>query len=137
MSTEFMGMTAKETESYKKIKTLLSTFKQNHPDVQGQMVVIFPEGLPVANSWEGEMDEILIGAVAAAIKLTFEHLCVNLKKGKLNRLFINSEKGKIVIQNTGTRAILCSIMNFDVDQYRLIFMTSVLGNEIAKILGGP
>ena len=89
-----------------KLQALITDFSQKQPDVAGQLVMAYPAGVPIANTWGGEVDPILIGAISAAVKLTFQHLCDNLKRGQLKRVFINSENGKAIIQNAGPKPSL-------------------------------
>ena len=135
MSSDFVGLSKNQTQTNERIKDLLIEFGSKQKDVQGQMVVIFPSGVPIANTWSGDINEILVGAISATVKLTFQHLCSNLKKGNMTRLFVNSEDGKIIIQNTGPKAILCTILWFDVDLYRIAFMTSDLAKKITHLIG--
>ena len=67
------------------------------------MILAYPAGVPIASTWKGTVDPILIGAVSAAMRITFDHLCQTLKKGNLTRLFMTSEQGKCIIQNAETQ----------------------------------
>ncbi len=116
------------------LSRLINEYKKTQHDVAGQIVMAFPAGVPIASTWEGQVDPILIGAISAAVKLTFQHLCDNLKRGILQRLFINSENGKVIIQNTGPKAILTTIMNFDADVHRVGFTMGGLAIKIEKLL---
>lgn len=117
-----------------KLQALITDFGQKQPDVAGQLVMAYPAGVPIANTWGGEVDPILIGAISAAVKLTFQHLCDNLKRGQLKRVFINSENGKAIIQNAGPKAILTTIMNFDANVPEVAFTQADLANKIDQLL---
>ncbi len=107
---------------------------KKQPDIVGQIVMAYPSGVPIANTWEGAVDPILIGAISAAIKLTFQHLCDNLKKGNLRRVFMNSDNGKSIIQNAGPKAILTTIINPDADLYSIGFTQGDLARKIEQLL---
>lgn len=116
------------------LRELIVNYGQKQPDVIGQIVMAYPAGVPIANTWEGEVDPILIGAISAAVKLTFQHLCDNLKKGNLRRVFINSENGKAIIQNAGPKAILTTMVNEDADLYSVAFTQADLAKKIEQLL---
>lgn len=131
---EFAGTEKAEDGQRKQCRNLLTDFLAKNPDVSGQMILLYPAGVPLASTWQGTVDPILVGAICAAVKITFQHLCEGLKKGNLERLFVNSENGKIIIQNAGPKAILVTIMSFDVDFNRIGFLTADLSKKIHKAL---
>lgn len=96
----------------------------------------YPEGVPIANSTDQEVDPIMIGAVSAAVRLTFQHLCNNLKLGKLERLFMNSEKGRIIIENAGENAILTTIIDKFANLYGEAFKCHDLSLKLQDRLKG-
>ncbi|MFX1339427.1 MAG: hypothetical protein ACFFDK_12515 [Promethearchaeota archaeon] len=116
------------------LKELLLNFTKIHRDVQGQILIAYPAGVPIVNTWKGEINPILVGALSAAVKLTFRKLCTNLRKGALNRLYMNSQFGRSIIQNAGDKAILTSIIDSEADLGRITFSMSNLAIEIEKIL---
>ena len=116
------------------LEKMVQDFTDSREDVQGQIIMSYPSGVPVANSWKGEMNPILIGAISAAVKLNFQNLCNNLKKGNLDRILINNENGKIIVQNAGPTAILTTIMTYDADLYTAAFMTLNIAKKVEKLL---
>ena len=66
------------------LKNLLNEFTDTQSDVQGQILIAYPQGVPIVNTWKGFINPILVGALSAAVKLTFRKLCSNLRKGDLN-----------------------------------------------------
>jgi predicted regulator of Ras-like GTPase activity (Roadblock/LC7/MglB family) len=127
-------MLMSEDNTLVELYNLIHDYKNKQPDVVGQIVMAYPAGIPIANTWEGEVDPILIGAISAAVKLTFQHLCDNLKKGNLRRVYMNSEYGKVIIQNAGFKAILTTIMNSDADIYSIGFTQADLAGKIEQLL---
>jgi len=121
-------------EILSKVNGLIKEFTKSQSDVQGQIVILFPEGVPIANTWKGKIDPILVGAISAAVKLTFQSLCKNMKKGNLNRLFMNNEYGRAIIQNAGPKAILTTIIDQEADLFRIAFGMSTLTIDIEKLL---
>ena len=121
-------------EILSKVNDLIKQFTKSQSDVQGQIVILFPEGVPIANTWKGKIDPILVGAISAAVKLTFQNLCKNMKKGNLKRLFMNNEYGRAIIQNAGPKAILTTIIDQEADLFRIAFGMSNLTIDIEKHL---
>ena len=121
-------------EKLSNLKELLNNFLITQSDVQGQILIAYPAGVPIVNTWKGEINPILIGALSAAVKLTFRKLYKNLKKGELNRLYMNSERGRAIIQNAGASAILTTIIDVEADLGRIAFNMSNLALEIEKQL---
>ncbi|MHA1341558.1 MAG: roadblock/LC7 domain-containing protein [Promethearchaeota archaeon] len=122
------------SEILDQIDKLLNEFSSQREDIQGQIVIEYPQGVPIASTWRGTIDPILIGAVTAAVKLTFARLCQNLKKGNLKRIIVHNENGKIIIQNAGPKAILTTVLPSDADIYTVAFMTLNIANKIEKIM---
>ena len=113
---------------------LIQEFTNSQSDVQGQIIISFPAGVPIANTWKGLINPILIGALSAAVKLTFRNLCLYLNKGNLRRLFMNSEYGRAIIQNAGDNAILTTVIDGEADLLRVAFGITNLTLKIEKIL---
>ncbi|TXT67243.1 MAG: hypothetical protein BAJALOKI1v1_140011 [Promethearchaeota archaeon] len=124
-------------EQLENIKSLMREFTDSQDDVQGQILIEYPGGVPIVNTWEGgEIDPILVGAISAAVKLTFRYLCEQLRKGNLQRLYINSVHGRVVIQDAGPTAILSTIIDKEADLFRIAFGMANLAIELEKLLEG-
>ena len=128
-------MSQNQKEMRRKLKNMLNEFMGGQLDVKGQIVIAYPAGVPLGSSWKEEIDPILISALSTSIKLTFQYLCKNLEKGNLKRLIVNSEYGRVMIQNAGPNAILNTIMDRDADVSRLAFTVSGFANKIEKYIG--
>ncbi|MFW9877535.1 MAG: roadblock/LC7 domain-containing protein [Candidatus Thorarchaeota archaeon] len=111
----------KSAQILTKLNELIKEFTDSQSDVQGQIVISFPAGIPIAETWKEKIDPILIGAVCAAMKITFQDLCANLNKGNLKRLFMNSKNGRVIIQNAGPNAILTTLIDEEADLYTVAF----------------
>ncbi len=131
---EYISLNKDNNIIHSKINEILNEFTNDNEDVQGQMVIIFPAGVPIANTWQGSVDPILIGAISAAVKLTFQNLCNNLKRGKLKRLYIKSDYGKTIIQNSGPNSILTTIMNFHANVLDIAFRTTNIAEKVEKLM---
>lgn len=131
---EYLSFIEENNRIHTQILKSLREFTQDNQDVQGQMVIIFPSGVPIASSWQGTVDPILIGAISAAVKLTFQHLCNKLKRGKLKRLYVKSDYGKLIIQNSGPHSILTTIMNFHANVLEIAFRITNIAEKVEKLM---
>ncbi len=122
-------------DTLSKLKAIIQDFTDSQSDVQGQIVITYPGGVPIVNTWKGgKIDPILVGAISAAVKLTFRYLCEQLRKGILKKLFINSDYGRVIIQDAGPKAILTSIIDKEADLFRIAFGMTNLAIELEKLL---
>ena len=126
----------KQQVKVQKVTELLEEFKEKEPELRGQILIIFPAGVPIASTWESKFDPILVGALTSAVKMTFQHLCNHLKRGNLDRVFVNSDDGKSIIQNAGPNAILITILDYTADVYRLAFVATNMALKIEQIMEG-
>lgn len=127
-------ITLMEDQILYNLNELIKEFTDSHSDVHGQIVISFPAGVPIADTWKEEIDPILIGALCAAVKITFQNLCKNLNKGNLKRLSMNSKNGRVIIQNAGPNAILTTLIDEEADLYSLAFSIINLSIKIEYIL---
>ncbi|MFO8020714.1 MAG: hypothetical protein R6U96_18975 [Promethearchaeia archaeon] len=121
-------------DKIEKVDELIEQFTQSQSDVQGQIVISYPQGVPISNSWRGKINPILIGALSSAVKLTFQNLCKNLRKGNLKRLYMTNEHGRAIIQNAGPKAILTTIADKEADLFRIAFRMSNLAIDLKEVL---
>ncbi|MFX1477620.1 MAG: roadblock/LC7 domain-containing protein [Promethearchaeota archaeon] len=124
----------KEEQILSNLNDLIKEFTDSQSDVQGQIIISFPAGVPIADTWKERIDPILIGAVCAAMKITFQNLCGSLNKGNLKRLFMNSKNGRVIIQNAGPNAILTTLIDEEADLYAIAFNIINLAIKIEYIL---
>ncbi|MBD3350217.1 MAG: hypothetical protein GF364_01905 [Candidatus Lokiarchaeota archaeon] len=117
------------------LKEAVLEFTREQTGIKGQIVISYPAGVPISSSWEEDVDPILIGAVSASINLTFQNLCNELEQGNLNRVFVNSEFGRVIIQSSGSNAILITIVSDDADIYPVAFIVKDFSHKIAEIIG--
>ncbi|TXT61799.1 MAG: hypothetical protein BAJALOKI2v1_10069 [Promethearchaeota archaeon] len=118
------------------LKEIIREFTDSQSDVKGQIVIAYPAGVPIVNTWKGEIDPILVGALSAAVKLTFRYLCQKLRKGNLKRLYMNSDHGRVIIQDAGKNAILTTIIDKNADLFRIAFGMSNLSYQLEELLEG-
>lgn len=123
-----------EEKIYSKLVSMIKEFTKSQSDVKGQILISYPSGIPVADTWDEKIDPILVGALSAAVKLTFRKLCTSFKKGNLKRLLMRSDYGRVIIQNTGPNAILTTIVDDEADIFRIAFSMNNLIISIRNYL---
>lgn len=87
------------------LEDLLRTFLANTPEVQG-VVLVSPDGLPLASALPTGMDEERTSAMSAAILSLGERIGYELARGTVERIFIEGEKGYCVLVGCGAEAVL-------------------------------
>ncbi len=61
MSTEYAALMKGDRKAYQKLADLLVEYSEREPEIQGQMILAYPAGVPIASTWKGTVDPILIG----------------------------------------------------------------------------
>jgi uncharacterized protein len=93
-----------------KLDMILQNFATGTSDVQGAALVT-PDGLPLASSLPGEMDEERVSAMSAALLSLGERIGSELARGNIDRIFVEGEHGYAVLMNCGADAVLLVLAN--------------------------
>jgi hypothetical protein len=88
-----------------KLESILQNFVTSANDVQGAALVS-PDGLPLASSLPGEMDEERVSAMSAAMLSLGERIGSELSRGLLDRIFVEGDRGYGILTNCGEYAVL-------------------------------
>lgn len=75
-----------------KINSLLQNFVTSTGDVEGAALVT-PDGLPLATSLPGAMDEDRVSAMSASMLSLGERIGRELARGSIDRIFVEGEQG--------------------------------------------
>lgn len=110
-----------------KLSYLLQGFVTATSDVQGAALVT-PDGLPLASSLPGAMDEERVSAMSAAMLSLGERICKELARGIIDRIFVDGDDGYGILTSCGEDAVLLVLANKAAKQ-------GVLMLEIKRILG--
>lgn len=106
---------------------ILQSFVAETSDVQGAALVT-PDGLPLASSLPGQMDEERVSAMSAAMLSIGERICKELTRGMIDRLFVEGDDGYSVLTSCGENAVFLVLANKTAKQ-------GVLMLEIKRALG--
>ncbi len=93
-----------------KLAHLLQEFVTVTADVQGAALVT-PDGLPLASSLPGPMDEERVSAMSAAMLSLGERICKELARGIIDRIFVDGNEGYGILTSCGEDAVLLVLAN--------------------------
>ena len=88
-----------------KLGMVLQTFVSGTTDVQGAALVT-PDGLPLAASLPGGMDEERVSAMSASMLSLGERIGMELARGTIDRIFVEGNKGFGILTGCGQDAVL-------------------------------
>lgn len=96
--------------STEKLNGILQDFVSSTNDVQGAAVVT-PDGLPLAASLPGAMDEERVSAMSAAMLSLGERIGSELARGGIDRIFVEGDKGYGILTSCGEDAVFLVLAN--------------------------
>lgn len=87
-----------------KLGAILQNFVSGTSDVQGAALVT-PDGLPLATSLPGGMDEERVSAMSAAMLSLGERIGNELGRGSIDRIFVEGGDGYGILTSCGEDAV--------------------------------
>lgn len=88
-----------------KIAEVLRGLRVSSPDVIGAAVVSL-EGFIIASVAPSEIDEELVGGMAAALLGVAERISGELMHAPMDQTYVKSEKGYVILNAVGTETVL-------------------------------
>lgn len=88
-----------------KLESILQNFVTGASEVQGAALVS-PDGLPLASSLPGDMDEERVSAMSAAMLSLGERIGSELSRGLLERIYVEGDQGYGILTSCGKHAVL-------------------------------
>ena len=116
-----------------KITGILQNFVSGTPDLQGAALVS-PDGLPLATSLPGAMDEERVSAMSAAMLSLGERIGSELARGSIDRIFVEGNKGYGILTSCGEDAVLLVLANEAAKQGLLMLEIKRVRSELKLIL---
>lgn len=110
-----------------KISSILQNFVTGTADIQGAALVT-PDGLPLATSLPGGMDDERVSAMSAAMLSLGDRIGAELSRGNIDRIFVEGKQGFGILTNCGTDAVLLVLASEAAKQGLLML-------EIKRIMG--
>ena len=87
-----------------KIGHVLQNFVTTTADVQGSALVT-PDGLPLASSLPGGMDDERVSAMSAAMLSLGERIGKELVRGDIDRIYVEGSEGFSILTKCGEEAV--------------------------------
>lgn len=119
--------------STEKLGNILQSFVSSTNDVQGAAVVT-PDGLPLAASLPGGMDEERASAMSAAMLSLGERIGGELARGSIDRIYVEGDKGYGILTSCGEDAVFLVLANQSAKQGLLLLEIKRALSELKAVL---
>jgi predicted regulator of Ras-like GTPase activity (Roadblock/LC7/MglB family) len=119
--------------STEKLGYMLHTFVSTTSDIQGAAVVT-PDGLPLATSLPGTMDEERVAAMSAAMLSLGERIGVELTRGTIDRIYVEGDEGTSILTSCGEDAVFLVLASKAAKQGILLLEIKRAISELKQIL---
>jgi uncharacterized protein len=116
-----------------KLGMVLQNFVSGTTDVQGAALVT-PDGLPLAASLPGGMDEERVSAMSASMLSLGERIGMELARGTIDRIFVEGNKGFGILTGCGQDAVLLVLASESAKQGLLMLEIKRVLTELKLIL---
>ncbi|KHG42903.1 MULTISPECIES: roadblock/LC7 domain-containing protein [Aphanizomenon] len=116
-----------------KLSMVLQNFVSATTDVQGAALVT-PDGLPLAASLPGGMDEERVSAMSASMLSLGERIGMELARGTIDRIFVEGNKGFGILTSCGQDAVLLVLASESAKQGLLMLEIKRVLAELKLIL---
>lgn len=116
-----------------KIGNILQNFVSGTPDIQGAALVS-PDGLPLAATLPGNMDEERVSAMSAAMLSLGDRIGAELARGTIDRIFVEGNKGYGILTGCGADAVLLVLANEAAKQGLLMLEIKRVRSELQLVL---
>jgi hypothetical protein len=103
-----------------RITEILRGLRVTSPDIIGSAVCSL-EGFIIAAAAPAEIDEELVGGMAAALLGVGERISSELMRAAMEQTFVKSEKGYVLLNAVGTETVLVLLVTKDA-KLGLIFL---------------
>ena len=87
-----------------KLGYILTNFVSTTTDVEG-VAVVTPDGLPLASSLPGGMDDERVSAMSAAMLSLGDRIGRELVRGAIDRIYVEGEEGFSILTSCGEDAV--------------------------------
>jgi uncharacterized protein len=119
--------------SISNIDGILQNFVSGTADVQGAALVS-PDGLPLASTLPGTMDEERTSAMCAAMLSLGERIGKELSRGNVDRILVEGENGYGILMGCGDDAVLLVLASRSAKQGLLMLEIKRAVSEIKVAL---
>jgi hypothetical protein len=116
-----------------KLGYILQNFVTTTGDVQGAAIVT-PDGLPLAASLPGSMDEERVSAMSAAMLSLGERIGIELGRGNIDRIYVEGDEGFSILTSCGQDAVFLVLANKSAKQGVLMLEIKRTVTDLKRIL---
>ncbi len=116
-----------------KIAEVLRGLRVSSPDVIGAAVVSI-EGFIISAVAPTEVDEELVGGMAAALLGVGERISKELMRANMEQTYVRSEKGYVILNAVGEEAVLVLLVTRDAKLGLIFLELRRVVPELAKVL---
>ena len=116
-----------------KLGYILQNFVSTTPDVQGAAMVT-PDGLPLASSLPGGMDDERVSAMSAAMLSLGDRIGRELARGEIDRIYVEGEEGFSILTSCGEDAVFLVLAGKSAKQGVLMLEIKRALTELRKVL---
>ena len=116
-----------------KLNDILNNFVSGTNDIQGAALVT-PDGLPVATSLPGGLDEDRVSAMSAAMLSLGDRIGKELSRGEIERIYVDGNDGYSVLTSCGQDAVLLVLASKEAKQGMLELEIKRTVEELKSIL---
>jgi|GEM_PF-922514 len=116
-----------------KLGSILQNFVTSTSDIQGAALVS-PDGLPLATSLPGNMDDERVSAMSSAMVSLGERIASELSRGTVERILVEGTQGFAILTSCGEEAVLIVLASESAKQGLLMLETKRLLAELKLVL---
>ncbi len=116
-----------------KMKVILQNFVSGTNDVQGAALVT-PDGLPLAATLPGGMDEERVSAMSAAMLSLGERIGGELARGEIDRIFVEGNTGYGILTSCSEDAVFLVLASQQAKQGLLMLEIKRAVSELKALL---
>lgn len=116
-----------------KIAEILRGLRVSSPDVIGAAVVSL-EGFIIAAVAPTEVDEELVGGMAAALLGVGERISKELMRATMEQTYVKSEKGYVILNAVGAEAVLVLLVTKEAKLGLIFLELRRMIPELSKVL---
>jgi len=87
------------------LNNMLKELESSVPEIEA-CAVVSVEGLPIASALPRDIEETRLAAMTAAMLSLGERVIEEMRKGQIERVFVEGSEGTIISMNAGPNAVL-------------------------------
>ena len=123
-----------ETSRTERLVGRLREMQMNTPDVEAAAIVSV-DGLTIASSLPGGVEEDRVSAMSAAMLSLGERIAGELGRGVLDEVYVKGERGYVILRAVGEEAVLTVLARQQAKLGLLFLDMRRASKELATILG--